>query len=51
MFKRKVVGHVLLPLSEIFYCFLKLHDCGISAIVIGKQMNRGAGDELEISIK
>ena len=33
--KQKVVGHVFLYLTKIFFRFLKVLDCSTSAIVIG----------------
>ena len=47
--EEKVVGHVPIHLSKIFYPFLKLPVSIILAVVIGKRVNRGSGDGLEIS--
>ena len=49
--EEKVVGHVPIHLSKIFHRFLKLPFCSISAVVIGKRVNRGAGDRLEIPVE
>ena len=49
--EEKVVGHVPIHLSKIFHRFLKLPFCSISAIVIGKRVNRSAGDGLEIPVE
>ena len=45
--EEKVVGHAPIHLSKIFYRFLKLPFSSISAVVIGKRVNRGAGDGLK----
>ena len=42
---------VPIHLSKIFHRFLKLPFCSISAVVIGKRVNRGAGDGLEIPVE
>ena len=47
----KVVGHVPIHLSKIFYRFFKLLFPSTSAVVIGKRVNRGAGDGLEIPVE
>ena len=47
----KVAGHVPIHLSKIFHRFLKLPFCSISAVVIGKRVNHGAGDGLEIPVE
>ena len=47
----KVVGRVPIHLSKIFHRFLKLPFCSISTVVIGKRVNRGAGDGLEIPVE
>ena len=49
--KEKVVGHVPIHLSKIFHRFLKLRFCSISAVVIGKRVNRGAEHGLEIPVE
>ena len=49
--EENVFGYVPIPLSKIFYRFLKLRFCSISAVVIGKRVNRGAGDGLEIPVE
>ena len=45
------VAHVSIHLSKIFHRFLKLPFCSISGVVIGKRVNRGAGDGLEILVE
>ena len=49
--EEKVVGHVPIHLSKIFHRFLKLPFCSISALVIGKRVNRGAVDGHEIPVE
>ena len=49
--EEKVVGHVHIHLSKIFHRFWKLPFCSISAVVIGKRVNRGVGDGLEIPVE
>ena len=49
--EEKVVGHVPIHLSKIFHRFLKLPFCSILAVVIGKRVNLGAGDGLEIPVE
>ena len=49
--EEKVVGHVPIHLSKIFNRFLKLSFCSISTAVIGKRVNRGAGNGLEIPVE
>ena len=49
--EEKVVGHVPIHLSKIFYRFLKLPFSSISAVLIGKRVNRGAGDGPEIPVE
>ena len=49
--EEKVVGHVPIHLSKIFHRFLKLPFCSISAVVIGKRVNRDACDRLEIPVE
>ena len=49
--EKKVFGHVPIHLSKIFHRFLKLPFCSISAVVISKTVNRGAGDGLEIPVE
>ena len=49
--EEKVVGYVPNHLSKIFHRFLKVPFCSISAVVIGKRVNRGAGDGLEIPVE
>ena len=49
--EEKVVGHVPIHLSKIFHRFLKLSFCSISTAVIGKRVNRGAGNGLEIPVE
>ena len=49
--EEKVVGHVPIHLSKIFHRFLKIPFCSISAVVIGKRVNRGAGDGRETPVE
>ena len=49
--EEKVDVHVPNHLSKIFHQFLKLPFCSILEVVIGKRVNRGAGDGLEIPVE
>ena len=49
--EEKVVEHVPIHLSKKFHRFLKLPFCSILAVVIGKRVNRGAGDGFEIPVE
>ena len=49
--EEKVVGHVPIHLSKIFYRFLKLPFSSISEVVIGKRVNRGEGEGFEIPVE
>ena len=49
--EEKVVGHVPIHLSKKFHRFLKLRFCSILVVVIGKRVNRGAGDGFEIPVE
>ena len=49
--EENVVGHVPIHLSKIFPRFLKLPFCSISAVVIGKRVNRSAREGLEIPVE
>ena len=41
--EEKVVGHIPIHLSKIYFRFLKLLFSSISAVVVGKRVNRGTG--------
>ena len=49
--EERIVGHVPKNLSKIFHQFMKIPNCTIGCIVIGKRVNRGAGYGLEIPVQ